>query len=74
MIKRFHFERKKDVSGVSGCGNIAEGCLFLETGEVVVHWLGAHGSINIYHSMDDVIYVHGHEGSTEIVWDDKNQE
>lgn len=68
-VLRFHFERAKDVSGVSGCGKVAEGCLF-DTGEAVVHWLGVHGSINVYHSIDDVIYVHGHEGGTKIVFDD----
>jgi hypothetical protein len=67
---RFHFERLKDCSGVSGCGKVAEGVLFQDTNEVVVHWLGEHGSINVYHSMEDVLFVHGHNGSTKIVWDD----
>lgn len=70
MIKRFHFERAEDVSGTSGCGRVAEGCLFEETGEVVVYWLGAHSSINIYHSMDDVLFIHGHQGRTVVVFDD----
>ncbi len=68
MLKRFHFERKEDVSGISGCGKIAVGCLF-DTGEAVVHWIGAHGSINVYHSIDDVIFVHGHDGKTKIILD-----
>ena len=69
-LRRFHFERLEDASGVSGCGKVAEGCLFTDTGEAVVHWLGKHGSINVYHSLEDVIYVHGHEGRTRIVFDD----
>ena len=72
MISRFHFDRIEDVSGVSGTGRIAEGCLFRDTGEVVVHWLGEHGSINVYHSLEDVLYVHGHQNKTRIVWDDPN--
>ena len=68
--RRLHFERRKDASGVSGCGRVAEGCLFTDTGEVVIHWLGQHGSTNIYRSLDDVIWVHGHQGCTEIVFDD----
>ena len=68
-LRRFHFERVKDISGVSGCGKVAEGCLF-DTGEAVVHWLGKYGSINLYHSIDDVAHVHGHDGSTKIVFDD----
>jgi hypothetical protein len=69
MLKRFHFERIEDVSGTSGCGKVAEGCVF-PTGEAVVYWLGAHSSINMYHSIDDVIFIHGHQGKTRIVWDD----
>lgn len=69
-LRRFHFERLEDASGVSGCGRVAEGCLFTDTGEAIVHWLGSRGSINIYHSIEDVISVHGHEGRTRIVFDD----
>lgn len=68
-IRIFHLERLVDVSGVSGCGLVAEGCVF-DTGETVVHWLGDHGSVNIYHSLSDVEFVHGHNGSTKLVWDD----
>ena len=57
-------------SGISGRGRVAEGCLFTDTGEAVVHWFGNHGSINVYHSIDDVLYVHGHDGKTRIVFDD----
>jgi len=69
-VRRFHFERNVDASGVSGCGKVAEGCLFTDTGEVVVHWLGAHGSINLYHSIEDVLFVHGHQGKTSVIFDD----
>lgn len=69
-MRRFHFERNQDVSGVSGIGTVAEGCLFADTGEVVVHWLGEHSSINIYKSIDDVLFIHGHMGSTKIIFDD----
>lgn len=69
MLKRFLLERNCDVSGVSGVGLVAEGCEF-DTGEVVVHWYGAHASINIYKSMDDMIYIHGHGGSTKVIFKD----
>ncbi len=69
-IRRFHFERSEDASGVSGCGRVAEGCIVLDTGEIVVHWLGKHSCINIYHSLEDVEYIHGHQGRTRIVFDD----
>ena len=69
-MRRFHFERNKDASGVSGTGIVAEGCLFADSGEIVIHWFGEHSSINVYHSIDDVNYIHGHSGMTNIVFDD----
>jgi hypothetical protein len=73
MLKRFHFERVEDISGMSGCGKVAEGCVF-DTGEAVVYWFGTHSSINMYHSIDDVIFLQGHQGRTKIVWDDPVEE
>lgn len=68
-MKMFQLLRLEDVSGVSGCGKVAEGCLF-DTGEAVVHWLGNHGSINIYKCLDDIIWVHGHNNKTKIIFED----
>lgn len=70
LLKRFHFERDQDISGVSGCGIVAAGCLFTDSGEVVVHWVGSHASTTLYHNLDDVITIHGHGNATRIVWDD----
>jgi hypothetical protein len=70
MLRRFFLNRKTDASGVSGVGKVAEGCIFLDTGEVVVHWLGAHSCTNLYHSMDDVVYIHSHQGMTDIIYYD----
>lgn len=69
-MRKFHFLREKDISSVSGVGVVAEGVLFVETGQSVVHWLGEHGSINIYSSLSDVEFIHGHNGSTKIIFDD----
>ena len=69
-MRKFHFERKEDASGISGVGVVAQGCLFIDTGEVVVQWLGEHSCIDIYHSIEDVNYIHGHGGKTKIVFDD----
>lgn len=68
-IRRFHLERAKDISGISGVGAVAFGVMF-DDGQVALHWEGAHPSINIYRTVDDLLYIHGHEGSTIIVWDD----
>ena len=70
MSLRFHIERLEDVSGCSGTGRVAEGCVFPDTGECVLHWYGEHSSTNIYHSINDVIFLHGHSGKTKIIFDD----
>ncbi len=68
-MRRFHFEREKDASGVSGCGIVAEGVVFSD-GKVALEWFGAHASTNLYSSLDDVLFIHGHHGSTKVVFDD----
>ncbi|MCZ2224444.1 MAG: hypothetical protein LC122_12545 [Chitinophagales bacterium] len=70
-MRRFHLERIKDISGISGCGVVAEGVEFLDTRQVVLHWIGDHPCTNIYQSIEDVKYIHGHGGSTIVVFDDK---
>ena len=69
MLKRFHLEREVDVSGVSGCGLVACGVMFCD-GQVALHWESNHSSINIYKSVSDCLFIHGHNGSTRLVWDD----
>ena len=73
MLKRFHFERNVDVSGISGCGIVARGVMF-DDGQIALHWESARSSINIYHSLEDLIFIHGHEGRTKLVWDDVLEE
>lgn len=69
MLKRLHFLRIEDISHTSGCGVIADGVIF-DDGKVVVHWIGEHSCINIYQSLKDVEWIHGHEGRTKIIIDD----
>ncbi len=64
-MKRFRVIRDMDVSGVSGTGYVAEGVLF-RTGQCAVCWRSDHSSVNIYKSLDDVIFVHGHGGATKV--------
>jgi len=72
-IRKFHFERIEDVSGVSGCGRVAEGCIFTDTGETIVHWLGEHASTTHYSSIKDAEFIHSHGGKTKIVFDDPEE-
>ena len=67
--KRFYLLRTKDVSGVSGEGIVAYGCCFCN-GKCILVWQGAHSSVNEYDSQSDLEFVHGHEGSTQVVWID----
>jgi hypothetical protein len=66
-MRLFHLVRDKDISGVSGTGIVAEGVEFTN-GFVCLTWLTTHHSIVIYPNIKEVEAVHGHEGSTKIVW------
>lgn len=66
---RFWFQRNEDVSGVSGTGYVAEGVIFC-SGKVVLCWLGELSSVNVYESLDECIAIHGHDGATQIVWEE----
>jgi hypothetical protein len=68
-MKRFYLNRKVDVSGISGTGVVADGVEFPD-GTVVIRWLGDTPSTVIWPSMSSVEKIHGHNGSTEIVWVD----
>jgi hypothetical protein len=49
---------------------VAEGVQFSD-GRCVVRWLTRVASIVFYDSIADVDYIHGHNGSTRIVWEDE---
>lgn len=69
--RRFELHRDTDHTGVSGTGVVAEGVLF-RNGNVVVSWLGEHATVTTYpQGMATVEAVHGHGGSTRIVWIDE---
>lgn len=70
MLRRFHLLRSEDVSGVSGCGIVASGVVF-DDGRVAMEWGGEHSTINIYSTIEDVEYLHGHGGKTKIIWQDQ---
>ena len=67
-LRKFHFEREEDVSGLSGTGIVAIGVM-LPSGMVVLEWLTPIKSINHYHSIADMEALHGHGGKTQVVWD-----
>lgn len=68
-MRRFYLDRQTDVSGTSGTGAVVEG-VQLSNGQCVVRWLTYLSSLSIYASIDDVVAIHGHNGSTNLHWYD----
>lgn len=70
-MRRFHFNRINDASGVSGTGRVAEGVLF-DSGLIALSWNSLHKCVCMYTSAAEMMAVHGHEGQTELVWIDSD--
>lgn len=70
-MRRFVLYRELDISGVSGTGIVAEGVVFSD-GSVALRWTtnGVHSTV-IHESIQTVLAVHGHNGSTVIQWIDE---
>lgn len=73
LPRRFHLLRKDDVHGVSGTGIVAEGVQFTN-GSTVLTWLTHLTSVAVYHSVDVLERIHGHDGRTVVCWDDPPHE
>ncbi|MFJ6380166.1 hypothetical protein ACIQI7_09215 [Kitasatospora sp. NPDC092039] len=62
-------QRDIDVSGVSGTGVVAEGCIFSaaagSTG--ATRWRGERGSTVAWDRASDIESIHGHGGATRVV-------
>lgn len=68
-IRRFHLRRNSDATGISGTGIVASGVQFKD-GKCSMQWNTEVRSICIYDNIDDLMYIHGHDGSTVLVWID----
>jgi hypothetical protein len=68
-MRTFSLERSVDVSGISGTGTVAEGVEF-DDGQVVICWLSKYHAIGVFDNIHCLEMVHGHEGSTKVVWSD----
>jgi hypothetical protein len=66
-MRGFRLVRRRDVSGVSGTGVVAEGVLF-DSGKVVLSWCSEIPSVTVYDSLEHLELVHGHSGATVIRW------
>ena len=70
MSRTFTLVRNTDVSGISGTGDVAFGVEFPD-GQVVMRWNTSTATTSIFANIQDVDTIHGHEGSSVIVWDDE---
>lgn len=68
-MKRFYLQRNEDVTGISGTGRVAEGCVFAN-GWVALTWLTRYTSVVFYPGIEHVQAIHGHNGQTKIVFED----
>ena len=66
-MELIQLNRKVDESEISGTGIIAQGVVF-DDGTVAMRWLTERASTTFYQSIDDVIGIHGHDGSTALEW------
>jgi hypothetical protein len=65
-VRRFELRREEDVTGVSGTGTVAGGIVW-DDGKVAMRWFTNINSTVLYDSLDDVNYIHGHDGRTKVV-------
>ena len=65
--RTFELVRYRDLSGVSGTGVVAEGCVFSD-GSVALRWRGDNPATAVWPDIDSVLAVHGHQGATEVRW------
>ncbi|MDX3753708.1 hypothetical protein [Streptomyces sp. AK08-02] len=71
---RFTVRRHHDVSGVSGDGNVADGVLWPD-GTANIRWRGEHPSAVFWdRGRVSVEFIHGHQGATEIVLVDQDEQ
>ncbi len=69
-MRRFRINRITDISGTSGTGIIAEGCLF-SSGKVAISWLGKYHSMVWWDSIEEAQFINCHGGASVIEWEDE---
>lgn len=66
-MKLFELHRDTDVSGISGTGVVAQGVEF-DDSTCCIRWLTEYRTTVMAESMEVVRRVHGHNGSTRVVY------
>ena len=67
-MRTFMLVRDIDESGISGTGHVADGVIF-SNGKCAVSWRTKYTSVAVYDDLETVEAIHGHNGSTRIVFD-----
>lgn len=70
-MRQFSLQRNVDETGISGTGRVAEGVVF-SNGWCALTWLTPYTSVVFYPSIEDVRFIHGHGGKTQIVFEDSS--
>jgi len=68
-IKTFYLMRHSDVNGLSGTGVVAVGVVY-PNGRAHMQWISFKSSFEMHDSVDSLIDIHGHGGSTQLIWGD----
>lgn len=69
-MRKFVLVRTQDVSGISGTGIVAQGIEF-GNGSCALTWMTPYRCAATYESIKALEHVHGHGGSTQVVWEDQ---
>jgi hypothetical protein len=66
-LRPFYLYRREDLSGVSGTGVVAIGVV-MPSGRAVLEWCSRWPTITVFHSVDQILRIHGHGGRTTVRW------
>jgi len=55
------------MSGISGVGIVAEGIQFSD-GQVILRWQTKTATTEVSNNIEELMQIHGHEGSTIVEW------
>ncbi|MEV6562931.1 hypothetical protein AB0M22_44940 [Nocardia sp. NPDC051756] len=66
QVRVFQLHRDTDVSGFSGVGVVADGCVWPD-GTVSMRWRGPIRTTVEAACLNDIRTVHGHDGKTRVV-------
>ena len=71
LPRRFALQRHQDATGISGVGLVAFGTVY-PSGRTTLAWCCSEvPSVSIYDSPEQVIQIHGHGSSTDLIWIDE---